>query len=101
MLPVSRSTSKPMRRSMPTFFTTFPSCTGTGIEYDASFQAAQRSLEIAEQLDDPAAVARAFEMLALACHSLGEWQLGLEFEEQRSAIAGPELDVSDAFDVHL
>jgi len=70
-------------------------------EYQASFQAAQQSLQIAEQLDDPTAVARAFEMLALACHSLGEWQLGLEFEEQRSAIAGPELDVSDAFDVHL
>jgi DNA-binding SARP family transcriptional activator len=70
-------------------------------EYEAAFAAAQRSLEIAEQLDDPDAVARAFEMLALACHSLGEWQLGLEFENRRAAIAGPELDVSDAFDVHL
>jgi hypothetical protein len=40
-------------------------------------------------------------MLALACHSLGEWQLGLNFEEKRSAIAGPELEVTDAFDVHL
>jgi DNA-binding SARP family transcriptional activator/tetratricopeptide (TPR) repeat protein/energy-coupling factor transporter ATP-binding protein EcfA2 len=70
-------------------------------EYEEAFGAAQRSLEIAEQLDEPGAVARAFEMLALACHSLGEWQLGLEFENRRSAIAGPELDVSDAFDVHL
>lgn len=70
-------------------------------EYHESFEAAQRSLEIAEQLDDDQAVARAFEMLALACHSLGEWQLGLDFEEKRSAIAGPELDVTDAFDVHL
>jgi hypothetical protein len=40
-------------------------------------------------------------MLALACHSLGEWQLGLDYEEKRSEIAGPELDVGDAFDVHL
>lgn len=70
-------------------------------EYDASFTAAQQSLKIAEQLDDSTAIARAFEMLALACHSLGKWQLGLDFEEKRSAIAGPELDVSDAFDVHL
>ncbi|MDT8304772.1 MAG: AAA family ATPase [Anaerolineae bacterium] len=70
-------------------------------EYHEAFAAAERSLEIAEQLDDTNAVARAFEMLALACHSLGEWQLGLEFEDKRSAIAGPELDVSDAFDVHL
>lgn len=70
-------------------------------EYEASFQAAQRSLHIAEKLDDAGLVARAFEMLALACHSLGEWQLGLDFEKKRSAIAGPELDVSDAFDAHL
>ena len=70
-------------------------------EYDQAFEVAQRSLQIAERLDDSTAVARAFEMLALACHSLGEWQMGLDFEEQRSAIAGPELDVSDAFDVHL
>lgn len=70
-------------------------------EYQEAFAAAQRSLEIAEQLDDTNAIARAFEMLALACHSLGEWQLGLDFEEKRSALAGAELDVSDAFDVHL
>ena len=70
-------------------------------EYQQAFEAAQRSLNIAEKLDEAMAVARAFEMLALACHSLGEWQLGLDFEEKRSAIAGPELDVSDAFDAHL
>ncbi|HSM58697.1 MAG TPA: BREX system ATP-binding domain-containing protein [Candidatus Sulfomarinibacteraceae bacterium] len=70
-------------------------------EYEQAFEVAQRSLDIAEKLDDEILVARAFEMLALACHSLGEWQLGLTFEEKRSAIAGPELDVTDAFDVHL
>ncbi|MFW5941398.1 MAG: ATP-binding protein [Chloroflexota bacterium] len=70
-------------------------------EYQQAFEVAQRSQDIAEQLNDEQLVARAFEMLALACHSLGEWQLGLNFEEKRSAIAGPELDVSDAFDVHL
>lgn len=70
-------------------------------QYEAAFEAAQRSLRIAEKLDDAGLVARAFEMLALACHSLGEWQLGLDFEEKRSALVGPELDVSDAFDAHL
>jgi predicted ATPase len=70
-------------------------------QFDAAFQAAQRSLRIAEELGDPTLVARAFEMLALACHSLGEWQRGLDFEEKRSAVGGPELDVSDAFDAHL
>lgn len=70
-------------------------------QYQAAFEVAQRSLAIAERLNDPTAIARAFEMLALACHSLGEWQTGIGFEEQRVALAGPGLDVTDAFDVHL
>jgi hypothetical protein len=40
-------------------------------------------------------------MLALTCHSLGEWQNGLRFEERRASIAGSGLDVTEAFDVHL
>ena len=70
-------------------------------EYQQAFDAAQKSLEIAECLNKPNAIARAFEMLALAYHSLGEWQKGLAFEEKRAVLAGPALDVSDAFDVHL
>jgi tetratricopeptide (TPR) repeat protein len=70
-------------------------------EYRAAFDVAQRSLAIAERLNDPAAIARAFEMLALACHSLGEWQNGIHYEQQRTALAGPSLDVTEAFDVHL
>jgi len=66
-------------------------------EYQAAFDVAQRSLAVAERLNDPAAIARAFEMLALACHSLGEWQTGIGYEQQRMALAGPGLDVSDAF----
>jgi DNA-binding SARP family transcriptional activator len=70
-------------------------------EYREAFDVAQRSLAVAERLNEPAAIARAFEMLALACHSLGEWQTGISYEERRAALAGPGLDVSDAFDVHL
>lgn len=70
-------------------------------EYQPAFDVAQRSLAIAEQVNDPVAIARAFEMLALACHSLGEWRQGLQFEGQRSSLAGPSLDVTEAFDVHL
>jgi DNA-binding SARP family transcriptional activator len=70
-------------------------------EYQDAFEVAQASLAIAERLNDPAAIARAFEILALACHSLGEWQTGLGFEQQRAALAGPGLDVTEAFDVHL
>jgi tetratricopeptide (TPR) repeat protein len=70
-------------------------------EYQEAFAVAQRSLAIAERLDNSAAIARAFEMLALACHSLGEWRAGISYEQQRAALVGPSLDVTDAFDVHL
>jgi DNA-binding SARP family transcriptional activator len=70
-------------------------------EYQDAFDVAQRGLAVAERLNHPEAIARAFEMLALACHSLGEWQTGIGYEEQRAALTGPGLDVTDAFDVHL
>jgi DNA-binding SARP family transcriptional activator/tetratricopeptide (TPR) repeat protein len=70
-------------------------------EHREAFDVAQRSLAIAERVNDPTAIAHAFEMLALACHSLGEWQSGISFEQQRTALVGPSLDVTEAFDVHL
>ncbi|MGH2594174.1 MAG: ATP-binding protein [Anaerolineae bacterium] len=70
-------------------------------EYREAFDAAQKSLGVAERLSETVAIARAFEMLALACHSLGEWQIGIQYEQQRASLAGPGLDVTDAFDVHL
>jgi len=70
-------------------------------KYGEAFEAAQKSLGMAERLNKAEAIARAFEMLALACHSLGEWQAGIQYEQKRAAVVGPTLDVSDAFDVHL
>jgi tetratricopeptide (TPR) repeat protein len=70
-------------------------------KYQDAYEAAQRSLDVAEQLNDNQAKAQAYEMLALACHSLGEWQQGLDFEQKRSAIIGSNLDVTEAFDAHL
>lgn len=70
-------------------------------EFQRAFEVAERCQAVAERLGDSAGIARAFEMLALACHSLGEWQSGIHYEEQRSVLAGPQLDVADAFDVHL
>jgi DNA-binding SARP family transcriptional activator len=70
-------------------------------EFQDAFDVAQRSLAIAERVNDPGGIARAFEMLALACHSLGEWQSGIGFEQERIAHSGPGLDVTEAFDVHL
>lgn len=69
--------------------------------YQEAFTAAQHSLEIAELVDDNTARAQAYEMLALVCHSLGEWRQGLDFEQQRSTLIGPNLDVTEAFDAHL
>ncbi len=70
-------------------------------EYREAFDAAQKCLAVAERIGKPEAVARAFEMLALVCHSLGEWQTGIQFEQQRATLVGPDLDVTDAFDTHL
>jgi DNA-binding SARP family transcriptional activator/DNA polymerase III delta prime subunit len=69
--------------------------------FQQALEAAQKSLTIAEHLNEPISLARACEMLALVYHSLGEWQRGLDFEQQRARLAGPELDVTEAFDIHL
>ena len=66
-----------------------------------AYETAERCLARAEGSGDPAVLARAYEMLALACHALGEWRSGLDFEERRRSIAGATLDVAQAFDVHL
>jgi len=66
-----------------------------------AFEMAERCLREAEAHDDPQAIAKGYEMLALACHSLGEWQKGTEFEERRQELADGTLDVASAFDVHL
>jgi tetratricopeptide (TPR) repeat protein len=62
---------------------------------------AQRSLAEAERRGDRAAMAKGHEMMALACHPLGEWQDGQRHEHERQALADGTLDVDQAFDVHL
>lgn len=69
--------------------------------YPESFQLAQRCLAVAEKTGDLEAIAKGYEMLALACHSLGQWKQGRAFEEQRKEVAGGTLDVASTFDVHL
>lgn len=70
-------------------------------EYQQAYAVAQRCLKVAKSLDAPDALARAYEVLALAAHSLGKWQEGLDFEAQRSTLIGTNLDFSVAFDAHL
>ena len=66
-----------------------------------AFEMAENCLREAERHDDQQALAKGYEMLALACHSLGEWRKGTEFEERRQSLADGTLDVASAFDVHL
>jgi DNA-binding SARP family transcriptional activator len=69
--------------------------------HQEAYQAAERCLQAAEKQGEPQALARGYEMLALACHSLGEWREGAGFEEQRQSLVGAQVDVAQAFDVHL
>lgn len=66
-----------------------------------AYEAAERCLEAAEKRGEPQTLARGYEMLALACHSLGEWREGVGFEERRQSLVGASVDVAQAFDVHL
>src|SRR5439155_10830710 len=66
-----------------------------------AYEIAERCLREAEKTANPKAIARGYEMLALACHSLGEWKEGMGFEEKRQSLVGGALDVAQAFDVHL
>lgn len=70
-------------------------------EYQEAYEVAQRGLEVATRLNNPEAIGNAYEVLALCCHSLGEWQQGLAYEQQRAALVGSDLDVTIAYDVHL
>jgi DNA-binding SARP family transcriptional activator/tetratricopeptide (TPR) repeat protein len=69
--------------------------------HDEAFALAERCLNEAEARDDAEGIAKGYEMLALACHSLGEWSAGMGYEEKRQELAQGTLDVASAFDVHL
>lgn len=66
-----------------------------------AYALAEQCLLEAERHGDESAIARGYEMLALACHSLGDWKKGTEFEERRTSLCNGPLDVASAFDVHL
>ncbi|MGH7434876.1 MAG: ATP-binding protein [Polyangiaceae bacterium] len=69
--------------------------------YADAKELARQSLAIATTLGNRAAMSKAHEMLALACHSLGTWREGHAHEDERQALADGVLDVDQAFDVHL
>ena len=64
-----------------------------------ALEAAERAVGAAESSGDVVERAQAYEAMALACHSLGDWRRGLEFELQRGALGLPGFtDV--ALDAH-
>jgi DNA-binding SARP family transcriptional activator/tetratricopeptide (TPR) repeat protein len=69
--------------------------------HEEAFSLAEQCLAVAEAAGDVPAIAKGYEMLALACHSLGEWKKGRGYEERRTEVADGTLDVASAFDVHL
>jgi DNA-binding SARP family transcriptional activator/tetratricopeptide (TPR) repeat protein len=69
--------------------------------YAEARELARRSLAEAERRADRRAICKGHEMIALACHALGEWQEGRVHEEARQALAEGALDVDQTFDVHL
>lgn len=70
-------------------------------DYGAALDAAERALLVAETAGDAGSRARAYEALALAYHSLGDWRRGVACELQRCAIGVPGFDTDEAFDAHL
>lgn len=63
--------------------------------------AAEQALRAADSSGDLAQKARAYEAMVLACHSLGDWQKGVEYEKSRQALGLEGFDTDEAFDAHL
>jgi DNA-binding SARP family transcriptional activator len=70
-------------------------------EFSEARDAAEQGLSYAELTGQPAMVAQAYEMLALACLPLGEWQRGIEYERRRRSLVDLNKDIAAASDVHL
>ncbi len=70
-------------------------------EYREALQAAEKAFQAAQSSGDAAEQAHAYEVLALACHSLGDWQKGVECELNRHRLGVPGFDTEEAFDAHL
>jgi tetratricopeptide (TPR) repeat protein len=65
-----------------------------------ALHAAEAAVQAAQVSQDATERARAHEVMGLACHSLGEWQKGLEYELTRDGLQVPGY-VDDALEMHL
>lgn len=69
--------------------------------FPEALAAAEESAALAERLGAAEEQARAYEMMALACLPLGDWQRGLECERRRASLTDLNRDVTEAADVHV
>ena len=67
----------------------------------AALEASEQSVLAADASGDVEQQARAYEALALSCHSLGDWQRGLEYELKRTTLPVSGYDVDSVMDAHL
>jgi DNA-binding SARP family transcriptional activator len=70
-------------------------------DHRQALDAAERALVAAGASHDPVQEAQAYEVMALACHSLGDWQHGVELELERQALGIPGFNIDEAFEAHL
>lgn len=70
-------------------------------QHHEALEAAEKALLAAESSGDVGQRAQAYEVMALACHSLGDWQKGVEYELRRQALGVEGFDIDEAFDAHL
>jgi tetratricopeptide (TPR) repeat protein len=70
--------------------------------YVEALDAAERALAVARSSGDPRERSQAYEVLALACHALGDWQRGVGYELERQQLAIEDgFDVDEALEAHL
>lgn len=70
-------------------------------EFSEALAAAEESLHHAETARLPGDVAQAYEILALSCLPLGDWQRGIEYERRRAGLVDLDRELAAASDVHL
>jgi DNA-binding SARP family transcriptional activator len=70
--------------------------------YVEALDAAERALAAARASGDPRERSQAYEVLALACHALGDWQRGIAYELERQQLAVEDgFEVDEALETHL
>jgi DNA-binding SARP family transcriptional activator len=70
--------------------------------YGEALEAAERAVRAARASDDLEHQARAQEVLALACHALGDWRRGIEAEIERERIAAETgFGFDEVLEAHL